>query len=247
MARLPANGLTVSHDHCVMGSSPIVDGVVNTLWEKKWENPANRAVTTKNYLLSGNTVTDVRLVLFPVNREGITDQTAETEIQNTTSASIEEMLISIAKGQNVIVNGKTHTVKNKVFSKNGNNWNCALWVKDSQGTDFALRTDVIDQNTMIHAAKLSDLIYSAEGKAQVMRIKTFKEVRPNEYEVSAVTTTGGSSTYITTRNIDWNAVFLTAQRGDNILISNRTYTVSHKICDVTRSNEIYVTPYLEAN
>ncbi|CAI8912903.1 putative DUF1983 domain-containing protein [Pseudomonas sp. IT-P12] len=234
MARLPANALPVSHDHCVMGSAPELDGVVHTLWEKNWEVPANRPVTTKYYTLSGNTVTEVKLILSP-ERELITKEVF----------SIQDMLISIAHGQHVIADGTTHFVRNKIFKKEGDKWSCALRVKG--WPDFDLITEIVDQDTMIHTSRYHDVHWGEDDEGSLFINKKFKEVGPNKYEVSVSTTAGGTTTYTTTRDIDWNTVFLTAQHGDSILVDKRIWTVSHKICNVTRSNEIYVTPYLEVN
>lgn len=246
--RIPQYGQIVSSIFCAMSSNPEKNNAPTlTVWERSWASPAKLAVTGKTYLFNGTNITGINLAARPITKS---DDTQAEQIEfktGTTILTVTEMLISIDTYDKILANNRTYTCYGKDFYRNGDGWFCNLIGVNDQQSDIVIviRRDSIDHNTMIHAARAHDRIMTSDNNRQLIKKKTFKE--SNDFQVTIETIGNGENTYTTTKNIDFNNVFLTSSRGNIIEINNTKHVVESKLCVVTRSNEDYVTPYILLN
>lgn len=232
--RLPQYGSLVSRNHCIISSTL----KAATIWDL---NGNQRVVTVKNYTLNGDTVSDIKLMLWPLDKahqEGKEEETAEAETSNIT---IPEMLESLGNGENIIANGVIYNFQRKVFYPSGNTWICALTVKNSSQQELELRRDTVDQDTFVRAARLGDIISTTNSP---ITKKTFKSIQANSY---SITIESGGNTYNSSKNIDFNHVFMCSETQNIIIANNKSHIINRKLCDEVPSNNTLVNAYILAS
>jgi hypothetical protein len=229
--RVPRHGSLVRSNHCIISSTL----KRSTIWTR-YSN--QRVVVVKNYILTANTVTNIKLMLLPLSNAEPEEKGDETKKYEPNSFSIQEMLESLASSENIITNGTTFNLQRKVFHPKGNNWDCALIVKGPDGKELELRRDTIDQDTFVRAARLDDII--APANTPITK-KTFKSTQENSYSIIIES---AGKLYNSRKHIDFNHIFFCSEPGNTIDINNVSSTIVSKLCDEVPSDDTLANAYL---
>ena len=231
--RIPQHGSYVDRDHCIISSTR-----ATTIWEL---NRNQRVVTGKIYSLNGDVVSNIQLTTWPLDKAHQEDNKEETEEAETSNISIREMLESLGSGEAIRKNGVTYNFQRKIFSPSGNTWVCALMVKDPNQQELELRRDTVDQDTFVRAARLGDIISTTNSP---ITKKTFKSTQANSY---SITIESAGKTYNSSKNIDFNHVFMCSEAQNIITASNKSHIINRKLCDEAPSNPTLVNAYILAS